>query len=354
VGDQHPEPAEPSTPTPSLAIVLVTYQRQELLATLFNSFRQMGEQPQHIVIVDNENSPQTQELAQALERDLPATAVHYAPQQENLGGAGGFHAGVRLAYDLGATWMWLMDDDVAILPHALTHLRRWTRRVDRDLAEGVPLAQTFGVIQGQRLNFDGSPFYWQYRFWPRLGIPNPIAPRPFPPPTTTDDDGPHLPQARSMNTACFEGGLFHRQVVETIGLPDARFFIYWDDTVYGYLASKVTRPIVVSDLVLRRTRTLEHFKLGKVRKLNATSDLARYHILRNRGHMGQYLRLHGDYIPAVFALGTMLTLIKELIRLTITRNVISGAREVLRGLRDARPVLRDPLWVPEPPVAKAP
>ena len=41
-----------------------------------------------------------------------------------------------------------------------------------------------------------------------------------------------------MNQLCFEGGMFSRRVVDKIGLPDARFFIYGDDACYGYVASQ--------------------------------------------------------------------------------------------------------------------
>ena len=41
--------------------------------------------------------------------DLPLQLIH---SDDNLGGAGGFHLGVRLAYDAGYDRIWLMDDDV--------------------------------------------------------------------------------------------------------------------------------------------------------------------------------------------------------------------------------------------------
>jgi hypothetical protein len=37
-----------------------------------------------------------------------------------------------------------------------------------------------------------------------------------------------------MNSGCFEGMFIHRDVVARLGLPDPRFFIYWDDSVYGW------------------------------------------------------------------------------------------------------------------------
>jgi GT2 family glycosyltransferase len=329
-----------------VAIVVVTFKRQDLLARLFDSFRAMGETPSTIVIVDNENSPATAALVATLREDLaPACDVVYAPQETNTGGAGGFSAGTGVAYESGASWIWLMDDDVVVLPGALERLRYWTNQTDADLAAGIPLEHTHGVFQGSRLNFDGTPFYWQYHFLNRLAIPNPVAPRPFP----VGEGAPRT--ARDMNTACFEGGIFHRDVVRRIGLPDHRFFIYWDDTIYGYLAAKLTRPLFVSDLILQRTRELDHHKIGTVRKLNTTSDLARYHILRNRGHMAHYLREHGEYNPVVFGLGTAATVAKEVIRLSLTKERWKGLTTIVRGWKDSRTVWRDRSWKPMPPLA---
>ena len=53
----------------------------------------------------------------------------------------------------------------------------------------------------------------------------------------------------SSNVACFEGMLVHRDVVEKIGAPDASYFIYHDDTVYGILASFYTNVIYVRDAI---------------------------------------------------------------------------------------------------------
>ena len=212
-----------------LAIVIVTYKRQELLRTLFRSILDLTQAPWRIVVVDNEHSDETRGIvegfAAAVKRQWGDTVsdqegnerrVVYAPQSDNLGGAGGFSAGVKRAYELGAAWFWVMDDDVAVLPDGIEKLTKWTKRHE--------------VIQGSRYDYDGGPFYWQYQFIVPLGIPNPIAPAAF-----------GKAGYRVMNTLCFEGGLFSRGVVERIGLPDARFFIYWDDTMYGYLASVAPR-----------------------------------------------------------------------------------------------------------------
>lgn len=325
-----------------LALVVVTFKRQNLLAKLFDSFCALTQAPWRIIIVDNEHSDKTRDMVADLGRRTDAlwgvdqerpdaeggtARVAYAPQDDNLGGAGGFSAGVKRAWELGARWFWVMDDDVLVLPDAIDKLEPWTR--DHE------------VVQGSRLDYDGGAFYWQYDFIVPLGIPNPVAPSAF------DESG-----YRVMNTLCFEGGLFARSVVERIGLPDPRFFIYWDDTVYGYLASKVTEPIVVSDLILQRSRDIPNWDIAGVRQLNGTSDMNRYHIMRNRGYMMQYFRLHGDYNRFLFGLGTAATFAKEVIRLVMVNrdSIKTGIPALFRGMRDARKIYRDRDWRPMPPL----
>lgn len=293
-----------------LAIIVVTYKRQQLLEELLASFAQLTVAPWRIVIVDNEHSDETQDMVDEFrekadglwgttdaDRKGGTSRVVYAPQTDNLGGAGGFSVGVKVAYDLGAEWFWVMDDDVAVLPDGIEKLAKWGR--DHD------------VIQGGKLDFDGGPFYWQYNFIVPLGIPNPIAPAAF-----------GSAGYRVMNTLCFEGGLFRRRIVEKIGLPDPRFFIYWD--------------------------------IAGLRQLNSTSDMNRYHILRNRGYMARYFMVHGDYRPVLFALGTAATVAKEVICLVAVdrEHVRTGLVQIAKGWRDSHKLMHDPKWRPMPPLVR--
>lgn len=313
-----------------LAIVITTYQRQELLKKLLKSIDSQKTKPSKIYVVDNENSLDTKKLVNSFNR------TRYIAMQENTGGAGGFSRGIEVAYQAGHEWLWVMDDDVKLLPNAIEKLVKWTKRTNSELNSVQEFDEITAGYQVSRKNFDGTPFYWQYHFWNRLAIPNPIAPSKW----------KSNEKFRAMNTTCFEGGLFHRQLIKKIGLPDARFFIYWDDTIYGYLASKVTKLALVSDVVIQRTRTLDNLKLGKIRKLNSTSDMTRYYIMRNRGHMAHYLMINDDYNPLTFGFGTFLTFLKEIIRLFVTKNFKSGMPRLWQGWRDGRKILHDKKWKP--------
>lgn len=219
-----PAAFDPTTAT----IVIVTYNRSHLLTGLLTSITAMDPKPGRIVIIDNASVDDTTDVVESF-RDGIGTEIVYRRLDTNTGGSGGFSEGMRTAYDLGAEWIWMMDDDVEVLPDGLARMGFWTPR--------------FKSIQGRRYDYDGSEFYWQYRIAERMGIPIPFAPSGF------DTSG-----YKEMNSGCFEGMFIHRSVVAQIGLPDPRFFIYWDDQMYGWLASRKTTAVIVDEFVLRHPR----------------------------------------------------------------------------------------------------
>ncbi|MEV8266681.1 glycosyltransferase family 2 protein [Microbacterium sp. NPDC076911] len=311
----------------SSTIAVVTFNRSALLTRLLESVEKMEPKPGHIVIIDNASSDDTTQVVEGF-RDRLGTQLVYRRLDTNTGGSGGFSEGMRVAYELGSEWIWLMDDDVEVIPDGLSKMGKWAPR--------------FKSIQGRRYDYDGSEFYWQYRIAERMGIPIPFAPAGF------DESG-----FKPMNSGCFEGMFINREVVQKIGLPDPRFFIYWDDQTYGWLASRKTPSVIVDEFVLRRTREIKQWDMG-IRHMNASSNAYRYYIMRNRGHIKQYYRSLGVYNPVLFALGTALTFAKELIRLVFVERTFRGTSNLFRGLKDGRKIAKDTSWRPMPPLDSVP
>lgn len=318
-GAQHPSVFEPASAT----MAIVTYNRSGLLTRLLESITRMDPQPGHVVIVDNASTDDTTAVVESFRNRIGAEIV-YRRMETNTGGSGGFSEGMRIAHELGSEWIWLMDDDVEVIPDGLAKMGRWAPR--------------FKSIQGRRYDYDGSEFYWQYRLSIPFGIPIPFAPAGF------DASG-----YREMNSGCFEGMFIHRDIVSQIGLPDPRFFIYWDDSIYGWLASRKTTAVIVDEFVLRRTREIRQWDMG-IRHLNASSDAYRYYIMRNRGHMKHYFKVNGAYRPVRFWLGSGLTFVKELIRLVFVERKVRGTSNLFRGIRDGRRIAKDATWTPMPPL----
>ena len=302
----------------SVAAVVVTYNRKEYLEKLLPTLVASNRPLDAIYVIDNNSTDGTQAFLSEHYGDVPV--VHPVLLETNTGGSGGFYTGVTTAYAGGHDWFWLMDDDVTVLPDGLEGLLRYAHRS--------------GCIHGRRIDFHGGPFFWQQRMNEFLGVPVPDLHDPF--------KGGN--EVFETNCGVFEGMLVSREVVAKIGPPDPRFFITTDDAVYALLASTVTTVTYVDHFSLQRQREQRQVSL-KVRHLNDASDLFRFHIMRNRGYMAHVLRHLGRYNPVGFALGTLFTFGKELLRLVYVERTVKGAGTLLRGWRQSR-VIRRRSWEP--------
>lgn len=311
-----------SSTTDPLAIAIVTYNRSALLDELLQSAAAMTTTPDRIIVVDNASTDDTQEVVSAWESKFPPGVLVNHRMETNTGGAGGFSEGTKVALELGASWVWLMDDDVEILPDALERFRPWMER--------------FKVIHGRRYDVDGTPFYWQAKFNQFLGVPLPYSIKTF------NTDGYAL-----TNSGTFEGMLVHADVVRRIGLPDPRFFISWDDAIYAWLASLETEVVYVDEFVLQKKREQKQVSLG-IRHLNDSSPLAKYHVMRNRAYVGRYFAEHGRLNRLGFAIGTFLTFAKEIVRLVVVERSFTGFTSLVKGFRDGRKIWADRSWRPMP------
>ena len=85
----------------TVAVVVVTHNRADLLVGMLDGLAAQTRRPDAVVVVDNASTDRTGEVL-AARTDLPLQVI----TQDNLGGAGGFHRGVRAAYDAGWRCSW--------------------------------------------------------------------------------------------------------------------------------------------------------------------------------------------------------------------------------------------------------
>ncbi|TYC99644.1 glycosyltransferase [Arthrobacter echini] len=311
---------DPDADAQHVVIVITTFNRAGHLDELLQSIARLDPLPGGVVVVDNASTDGTADVLAGAQLPCPLLIEHLP---HNVGGAGGFAAGMTRALDEGARWLWLMDDDVVVLPAALASFHPWMQR--------------YSCIHGRRYDAAGKPFFWQHLLHESLGVHLPVRGDVF-------EDSPVF----HTNVGCFEGMLVSSEVVREIGLPDARFFLNGDDLTYGWLISRRHPVAYVDAFVLQKTRAQRQIDLG-VRHLNDSSDLSRFCGMRNRGHQARYLQLHGSYSRVGFGVGTLLAAGKELVRLVAVERSLTGLAPVWRGWRAARTILRDPHWRPEPP-----
>jgi len=259
----------------SVCAVVVTFNRKDLLIECLSALLKQTRPVDAIYLIDNASTDLTERLLleHGYIRDLPPPDcgapwemlykvqrfggsmldLFYVRMHENTGGAGGFHEGVKRAYERGYEWLWLMDDDVKPAEEGLEKLLH--------VAD-----EGYLCIQPVRVGLDGKVVKWERSYDPKLC-------RDFTRKGDSFRDGKTI---EPINIGCFEGMLIHHTVVEKIGFPDSRFFIAGDDVVYGYLASRVT-PVVYANVVA----------LIKLLPRKPISSFSLYYHLRNH-----FLQLH--------------------------------------------------------------
>ena len=288
----------------TVAVVVVTHNRADLLDRLLDGLAAQNRAPDAVIVVDNASTDHTADVL-AARTGLPLQVI----EQDNLGGAGGFHRGVHEAYDRGFDRVWLVDDDVVPAPGCLAALMA----VDEDCLIAVREDLSGALVEKAAVEFD---------------LRNPLAIRPKR--STVDSvhrDRASMPALVEVQNVAFEGFMVRRDVITEIGFPDPAFFIFFDDAEYAVRARRAGRRIwAVRDAVL--VRQLE---------FNQQHDLA--------GWKGFYMYRNLFVVHVRHGENVLVRLKPWLITLVVLvlsplRGGRSEARNVIRAMASARGMRR--------------
>jgi len=291
----------PSSTTERVAVVVVTYNRADLLERMLVGLAALERLPDAVIVVDNASSDHTPDvLAAATNPGLQVIRT-----DDNLGGAGGFHLGVRTAYRAGFDRVWLMDDDVVPAPDCLTVLMAQ----DEDCLMAVREDLAGRLVEKAATRFD---------------LRSPLSIRPKKGMVETDfGSRDRMPELVEVENVAFEGFMVRRAVIDAIGLPDPSYFIFYDDVDFAVRARRAGYRIwAVRDAVLVRQLDFD--------QQHDLSGWKGYYMYRNlfvvhlRYGENVLVRLKPWLITAVVVL------------LSPVRGGRAEARNVTRAMRDAR------------------
>lgn len=235
---------ETSSSRPRIAAVVVTYNRCALLEGCLDALIRQDRPLDEILVIDNASTDST---AAMLEEKYNGKITHVR-LEENVGGAGGFYEGIRLAYEKGHDWIWAMDDDLEPARDALKAL------VESPAFGDPSVGLLASLVLDAKAPNRNSP-YQQFS-----GI---LAACP-------DSDG-WIPVGRghykrfnstmnfrlvvdgnSLNSplvpieaAGFLGVMVRRDAMKAVGLPRKDLFIFWDDTEFIYRISRHFKVFLV-------------------------------------------------------------------------------------------------------------
>ncbi len=289
----------------TVAVVVVTYNRAELLEGCLDGLAALEHRPDAVFVVDNASTDHTRDVLQR-RADLPLRVIH---AQENLGGAGGFHLGVRAAYEAGFDRIWLMDDDVVPAPGCLGVL----------MAHDGPALMAVREDTAGRLCEKAATVF---------DLRNPFAVRPKR--QTVEEryrTRAAMPAEVALENVAFEGFMVKREVVTAVGLPDPGFFIFYDDVDFAVRTRRAGFGVVaVRDAVL--VRQLDFDQQHDMRSWKGFYMYRNLFVVHMRYGENALVRLK-PYPIAVAALA-----------LAVLRGRRDEATNVVRAIRSARVLAR--------------
>lgn len=209
----------PNTSPPPIVAVVVTFNRRAQIET---TVARLCETPAsilgRIVVIDNGSTDGTREWLAA----HPEPRLDVLQMETNVGGAGGFEAGMRIAterYD--PDWIVVMDDDARPEPRALETFLEAAPAPDRCAAAAI-FYPNGEICEMNRPSV--NPFWHPWVFLRSL---------------FRGRDGYHIPYEayladapRPIDLASFVGFFVPRAVIADVGYPDAGLFLYGDDVLY--------------------------------------------------------------------------------------------------------------------------
>lgn len=207
-----------------ITAVVVTRNRVELLKRCIESLISQNYTLFEIVIIDNASTDDTQNYLKNIQNDS-LIPLKYSRLNENIGGAGGFSYGMKIAMDKKPDWIMLLDDDAEPKNNYISELMKYHQL---NINCGCLIGTEFVGNTDQRA-YGGRRRIINWNNLKEICI--------------KEDE--YNKEFFHIDTAVFVGFTVSRTVVEKIGYPDADFFIYYDDTEYSLRIRKITDIICV-------------------------------------------------------------------------------------------------------------
>lgn len=203
-------------------VVIVTCNRLKLLKECIECAKNQKILPEKIIVVNNNSTDGTREfLEEEILKEAKICCVH---ESKNIGGAGGFTEGIKQALKEEGEWIVLIDDDAMLEYEYLSQI-----------SEAIDANSSCGAFAGT-VTTEGRIDALHRR---KLKKKNSIKLMPV-----------QLKEYERkdfiLDAASFCGLVIKKDIVNKIGLPEEKFFIWNDDLEYSLRIREFTEIINVN------------------------------------------------------------------------------------------------------------
>lgn len=229
----------------NISVIVVTYNRKEWLKKNLTALTNQTYHINKIYVIDNASTDGSKEyVSSILDKN---TNIDYLTLPENIGGAGGFYEGIKIAYNDGFDYIWGMDDDAVPKEDALEQLVKATNLYDKN--EKVCFSSMTCMIDMNGKSTCNS-----------------------------------LVKKKKDNISSwftFVGFFLPFKLVEKIGFPRKDLFIFEDDREYSYRVNQEGYKIImVKDSIIYHP--VQYVKKNRLNVTKMYPYWRRYYMVRNR------------------------------------------------------------------------
>lgn len=238
---------------PKIFIIILNWNGKKDTLECLASIQKLSYPNFETVVVDNGSSDDS---VKTIKESYPQLIL--LETGKNLGYAEGNNVGIRFAMDKGADYIFILNNDTIVDPEILTY---FIQGFQEKKEAGILGAKIY--LYDQRDKFDHLGGKWNRKTFSFDLIASGEV-----------DDGKTWEMMQELDYVCGAGFMVSKELVQTIGLFEPKFFLYWEDADFCYRAKRADFSVMTCPQAKLWHKVSSSFTGGKVH----TS----YFIWRNR------------------------------------------------------------------------
>lgn len=244
----------------NFAVVIVTYNRLNLLKECINNVLIQSYPVNKVVIVNNSSTDGTKEF---LERFTDDNKFDVYNSDTNYGGAWGFYKGLQLMENYDFDYVLLIDDDAIIENNFFELMNKNIKKYPNYSSYSSTVYVNNNIDVGHRMHLENKLF---------------VKFKPVHKDLYSED-------CFECDTATFCGLLIKRDILIKIGLPEEDYFIWFDDMEYSLRILKYTKILNINNAVINH-KTVAPFAQAPITWKNFYGE--RNYLLMVKKHFSRF------------------------------------------------------------------